>query len=194
MDVLTSRAGSKGVRKPQRFLGFCSVIVCALRLSAPALGAAEQSIPLEYQVKAAFLLNFTKFVEWPTDGFTDRTAPVTICIDGDTPVVLALDQMLEGELVGNRKVVMLRSPPDPAKSCQVLFIGKAEHEAAKLIANAGRNVLTVGESDRFLSDGGMINFVIDNRRVRFDINQNSVANSALKLSSKLFSVARRVEK
>lgn len=186
MDVLT---------RSLRSLRLCSVIVCALRLSAPALGVAEQaSVPLEYQVKAAFLLNFTKFVEWPADQFGEPNAPIAICIAGDNPVGLALDQMLEGELVGTRKVVMLRSPPDPAKSCKVLFIGRADHEAAKLIANAGRSVLTVGESDRFLSDGGMINFVLDNRRVRFDINQNAVANSALKLSSKLFSVARRVEK
>jgi hypothetical protein len=75
-----------------------------------------------------------------------------------------------------------------------LFVSKSEKEAPKLLAGAGRNVLTVGETDSFLNDGGMINFVIDNRRVRFDINQKAVVNSALKLSSKLFNVARRVEK
>jgi hypothetical protein len=102
--------------------------------------------------------------------------------------------MVEGESVSGRKLVVERAPADPSKSCQVLFVSKAEKEAAKLLAGQGRSVLTVGEADGFLADGGMINFVIENRRVRFDINQKAVGNSALKLSSKLFNVARQVEK
>lgn len=155
--------------------------------------AAEQP-SLEYQVKAAFLLNFTKFVEWPADGFADAVSPISICVTGDTPVELALQQIVAGESVRGRKLAALRAPAEPSKSCQVLFVSKTEKDVSKLLAGLGRSVLTVGESEGFLADGGMINFVIEDRRVRFDINQKAAANSALKLSSKLFSVARQVEK
>jgi hypothetical protein len=144
-------------------------------------------------VKAAFLLNFTKFVEWPAEGFADAGSPMAICVVGDAPIGQVLEQMVEGESVDGRKLVVQRAPPEPAK-CQVLFIGKSEKEVPQLLAGLGRSVLTVGEADGFLADGGMINFVIENRRVRFDINQKAVGNSALKLSSKLFNVARQVER
>jgi hypothetical protein len=161
---------------------------------APAGQAAEQPPPLEYQVKAAFLLNFTKFVEWPSDGFLDAASPIAICVAADDPIAPVLEQMLEGESVDGRKVVMLRAPPDLSRSCQVLFVGKGEREVPKLLSSLRATVLTVGETEGFLADGGMINFVIDNRRVRFDINQKAVTNSSLKLSSKLFNVARKVER
>lgn len=168
--------------------------LCLLGLTLPASRAAEQAPPLEYQVKAAFLLNFTKFVEWPRDGFADAASPISICLAGDAPIGQVLEQMAQGESVNGRKVVLVRAPPEPAKSCQVLFVGKGEKEVPKLLSAVGPSVLTVGEAEGFLSDGGMINFVIDNRRVRFDINQKAVGNSALKLSSKLYNVARQVEK
>ncbi len=155
--------------------------------------AAEQP-SLESQVKAAFLLNFTKFAEWPTESFTDPSSPISICVAGEDPIEPVLEQMVAGETVGGRRVAVLRAPADPAKSCQLLFVSKTEKEVPKLLAGAGRNVLTVGESEGFLAQGGMINFVLETRRVRFDINQKAVVNSALKLSSKLFNVARQVEK
>jgi hypothetical protein len=191
MDVLTSGASSNSFR---RWVRHTSVLTCLLGVALQASRAAEQPAPLEYQLKAAFLLKFTNFVDWPADGFADAAAPIAICVAGDAPIGEVLEQMVQGESVNGRKVVMLRAPPDSSKSCQVLFIGKAEKDVPKLLSSLGRNVLTVGETDSFLPDGGMINFVLDNRRVRFDINQKAVSGSALKLSSKLFSVARKVEK
>jgi hypothetical protein len=164
-----------------------------LLLTASLCSPAWDGPPLEYQVKAAFLLNFTKFVDWRNDTFADPPAPIAICIAGDAPIELPLNQMVEGETVGGRKLVVQKLPPDVSK-CQALFISKSEKDVPKLLANLPRSVLTVGESEGFLADGGMINFVIENRRVRFDINQKAVNNSNLKLSSKLFNVARQVEK
>jgi len=157
-------------------------------------GAAADQPPLEYQVKAAYLLNFTKFVEWPPEDFANGDAPISICVLGDAPLTPVLRQMVEGELVGGRKVVLQKAPSEPAKSCQVLFVSKSDKAGTKLAGEMGRGVLTVGEDDNFLADGGMINFIIEDRRVRFDINQKAVENSSLKLSSKLLKVARKVEK
>ncbi len=156
--------------------------------------AAADPPPLEYQVKAAFLLNFTKFIEWPAQDFTAADSPISICVLGDAPVGAVLQQMVEGEEVGGRKLTMQRTPSDPSKSCQVLFVSKSDKEGTRLIGEMGRGVLTVGEEGDFLARGGMINFIIEDRRVRFDINQRAVERSSLKLSSKLFQVARKVEK
>jgi hypothetical protein len=168
-------------------------LLVALLAAADQRSQGANQPPLEYQVKAAFLLNFTKFVEWPAEAFPAADSPIAICISGDAPIGPALEQTVEGESVSGRKIVVQKAPPDLSK-CQVLFIGRAAKEVARLLNGLGRSVLTVGEADNFLAEGGMIGFVIDNRRVRFDISQKAVAASTLKLSSKLFNVARQVEK
>lgn len=150
---------------------------------------------LEYKVKAAFLLNFTKFVIWPPAAFEQEQSPISICVVGDDPFGRALDQIVDGEAVNGRKVVVerLRRAP-PAKTCQVMYVSKSEKDVRSTVATAGPGVLTVGEGDDFLRDGGIIAFVLDNNRVRFDINQNAAASGSLTLSSKLLSVARTVKK
>jgi hypothetical protein len=171
-------------------------------IAALGLAMALGSLPskgadalLEYQVKAVFLLNFTKFIEWPTMVFESPNSPVAICILGEDPFGTTLDQVVSGEVVNGRKVVVerIKRTPEP-KSCQVLFWSHPEGEVAKTLSGFGPGVLTVGEGDSFLREGGMISFVIDNRRVRFDIHQTAAENARLKLSSRLLSVARLVAK
>jgi len=158
-----------------------------------SLTAADQ--PQEYQVKAAFLLNFTKFIDWPAAAFADSGSPVAICILGDDPFGSALDQIVEGEVVDGRRISVQRIKRAPTpKSCQVVFVGKPEKEALKILRGLGPGVLTVSEGESFARSGGMIAFVIENRRVRFDINLTIAENAGLKLSSKLLTVARTVEK
>ncbi len=149
----------------------------------------------EYQVKAAFLLNFTKFIEWPPSAFDDAHSPIAICLFGDDPFDGALNQLVEGEVVNGRKMAVqkIRRAPAP-KSCQVVFIGRAEKEAVKILGGLGPGVLTVGEGEDFLRDGGMIAFVLENHRVRFEINQGAASNAELSLSSRLLNVAKAVEK
>jgi len=149
----------------------------------------------EYQVKAAFLLNFTKFIEWPANAFADSGSPFSICILGRDPFGRALDDFAEGEAVSDRKLVVRRINESPAaQTCQLVFVDSAGKDLGRILGGFGRGVLTVGEGERFLRDGGMIAFVIENRRVRFDINQSAVEGVGLKISSKLLSVARSVEK
>jgi hypothetical protein len=168
----------------------CSIFLLLLL----ALPATPQQ-PSEYQLKAAFLLNFTKFVEWPAAAFEESASAITICILGDDPFGATLNQLVEGEVVNGRKVgaLRIRRPPAP-KSCQVLFVGGSEKDVSKILAGLGPGVLTVGEGAGFLRDGGMIAFVMENRRVRFEINQCAATNASLTMSSRLLSVARNVEK
>jgi hypothetical protein len=147
---------------------------------------------LEYQVKAVFLLNFTKFIEWPATAFEQADSPVTICILGTDPFGAMLNRVVEGEVVNGRKVAVQRIKHAPSpKSCQVLFWGKPEG-AGTPPSGLGPGVLTVGEGDGFMHEGGMITFIIENRRVRFDVNQTAAEAAGLKISSKLLSVARTV--
>jgi hypothetical protein len=153
---------------------------------------AASPASLEYNVKAAFLLNFTKFVEWPAAAFSSPDAPLTICIVGDDPFGRVIDQMVEGEAVKTHKITIERIRSDQPRTCQVLYV--ADSRSLPAFALSGPAVLTVGEGDEFIHNGGIIGFVLDERHVRFDINLKSATNAGLKLSSKLLSVARSVER
>jgi hypothetical protein len=173
------------------------VIVCVFAgsgfpLVAPCAGAEPT---LEYQVKAAFLLNFTKFIEWPPETFSDAGSPFVICVLGKDPFGHVLDQLAEGEKVAGRPLEIRRVSASPLpKACQIIFIGGAEKDHPAVPMGLGPGVLTVGEGESFAHAGGIISFVIDNRRVRFDINQSAAERALLKLSSKLLNVARSVER
>jgi hypothetical protein len=170
---------------------FCLIVSLGAGLprSCPAVDE-----PTEYQVKAAFLLNFTKFAEWPAAAFAAPDSPIAICILGDDPFGGALDQMVAGEVVNRRKVATLRiKRAPPPKSCQVLFAGGSENDLPKILPGLGPGVLTVGEGETFMRGGGMIAFVLENRRVRFEINQTAAENAGIKLSSRLLNVAKSVE-
>jgi hypothetical protein len=165
--------------------GMLALSVCLLA------GAAEAPPPLEYQVKAAFLLNFTKFIDWPQ---SESAAPFDICLVGDDPFGAVLDQMVEGETFQGRKLAVQRVRRPVPAACHVLFIAKSEKDVEGLLSSLGPGVLTVGEESGFLHAGGMIGFVIAERRVRFDINEGASARAGLRISSKLLSIARSVEK
>jgi len=164
-----------------------AVILAALA----AAHAADQST--EYEVKAAFLLNFTKFIEWPSSSFEDGQSPLTICIPGDDPFGAALTQVVEGEVVNGRKVFVqhIQSAPKP-KSCQVIFVRRADRNAIGALESVGPGVLTVGDWPEFLRAGGIIAFDVENRHVRFDINRRAAARAHLTLSARLLKVARSV--
>ena len=167
------------------------LLVCVFALT----GRPEDASRVEYNVKAAFLLNFTRFIEWPPEAFSSDTAPFNVCILGENPFGAALEQIVRGETVKGHPlaVQVLPRPPEP-KACQMLFVNASAKETARMLAEIRPGVLTVGEGPGFLHEGGMIAFVVEDRRVRFDINQRAAANGSLVLSSKLLSVARLVER
>lgn len=173
-------------------------LFCLLRAFAVFSQSADS--PVEYQVKAAFLLNFTKFIDWPEAAFASNDSPITICILGKDPFGPVLDEIVQGETVNARKVTVQRisqapiNQPAGPHTCHVVFVGEPDRSISKTLSGMGRGVLTVGEGDRFLRDGGMVALVVENRRVRFDINQAAATGAGLGLSARLLNVARTVEK
>jgi hypothetical protein len=168
-----------------------TVIIC-VALCCSGQVVFEVAETLEYRVKAAYLLNFTKFVEWAPPDAHSPASPIAICIVGEDPFGPVLDRMVEGESVGKRRITVRHLAKPEESGCNLAFIGRSEKEARKILASFPAGVLTVGEGDEFLTEGGMIAFVIDNRRVRFDVNQTAVRGAGLKLSSRLLTVARSV--
>lgn len=170
---------------------FCAPAVLGLLLSNASAAATNPSV--EYQVEAAFLLNFVRFIEWPSTAFADSDSPIAICVLGDDPFGSSLDQTAEGQTVNGRTVVVHRIVAiPPPRSCQVVFVRLPEQEVPRILAGLGPGVLTVSEGESFIPDGGMIDFVVENRRVRFDINLSAAGKAGLKMSARLLTVARSV--
>ena len=172
---------------------FMICFLAGIALQSP-VGAAEDPPPLEYQVKAAFLLNFTKFIDWPPSLAGGTAASFDICILGDDPFGTILHQMLEGETRQGLKLEVQRVRRPVPASCRILFVGKTEKDLDVLLSGLGPGVLTVGDETRFPRAGGMIGFVVENHRVRFDISQAVAARAGFMISSKLLNVARSVER
>jgi hypothetical protein len=147
----------------------------------------------EYVVKAAFLFNFTKFVEWP------RAADLTvfgICIFGDDPFGPTLDALVKNKTAFGHPIQVRRlKDAEEAKQCQVVFAGRDEqNKVAKLFeAVQGKAVLTVGESHEFASSGGMIYLSMKDNRVGIVVNPPPAEKAGLKISAKLLSVAKNLK-
>jgi hypothetical protein len=160
-----------------------SAIALVLLWTQPAYPAGDA---LEYQVKAAFLYNFLKFVEWPEKA-TD--APWVIGILGHDPFGTVLDETVRGKMVNGRKVNLRRyDKPGDVKDCNILFIGRGDYERTGIPAQAG--MLTVGEAPGFLKAGGAINFYLDDNRVRFEIRPEAARAAGLHVSSQLLKLGR----
>jgi uncharacterized protein DUF4154 len=149
----------------------------------------------EKAVKAAFLYNFTKFVDWPQSAFTDSSAPFHVCVFVDPSFRHDVEEMLAGETIGGRPLRVVTPEPSDVKSCHLAYFGpgNADRSAPVLAAMRGVPILTVGEGARFLQQGGVISFVLEDNRVRFDVNKRAVERAGLTVSSKLLRVARNVE-
>jgi hypothetical protein len=160
-------------------------------------GACAQSQLDEYQVKAAFLYNFAKFVEWNADAFKDATDPIVICIAGDTLISRPLEAAVTGKMVESRAFVVRKVSDAPhAGGCHILFISSGERKRSREILGGlkASGTLTVGETPGFISDGGIINFKLDGGKVRFEINADAAGQERLRISSKLLSLAQIVKK
>ena len=168
-----------------------SVLAVAMLVCTRAQPENPPKGPSEYQVKAAFLYNFVKFVEWPATPAAQE-GPIEICVLGKDPFGGALERVVEGKTVNDRALV-IRHFGDiaAARSCQVLFVSTSEAGRVSEIVKAvrGWSVLTVSEINRFSERGGIINFLMEGQRVRFRINTKMAASAGLTISSKLLELA-----
>jgi hypothetical protein len=182
----------------RRYPGFSVIweisLLCLLILlfSSPPIRAQSEG-PTEYQVKAAFVYNFAKFVEWPTDAFRDSSAPLRFCVLGESLVGPDLNQITQGKVIGGHPIQVLQNSRN-LRDCHVLFISASHNVAMKDVQEGlrGAPVLTVGESRDFAAQGGMIGFVVENARVRFEVNLQAAKQMRLNISSKLLSLAKKV--
>jgi len=161
----------------------------ASTLSLAPQPALAQSGPVsEYQLKAVFLFNFAQFVDWPAAAFTDPQSPLVIGILGDDKFGNSLDQTVRGERVNDRPFLVQRyTKLDEIGTCHILFISQSERGRLDQIITAlqGRNVLTVSDADGFALQGGVIQFVTENNKIRLDINLEAAKAAGLTISSKL---------
>jgi uncharacterized protein DUF4154 len=160
-------------------------------LGAAALRAENESPPTEYQVKAAFLYSFAKFVQWPDDAFRDAGEPFVVGVLGTDPFGPVLDHTLEGKTALNRPVVIKRFSRVEDVQAQILFVGSSAAGDLPRILKAlrGRAILIAGESDGFAATGGMVGFKMEQHRVRFEINLGRAEEGRLKISSQLLKLA-----
>ena len=190
-------------RKPQRCVlsSLRGALFCflAIGISSAFLGPsclhAQRSNPSEYEVKAAYLYDFGKFVAWPAN--VPTADDFSICVLGEDPFGASFDATIAGETINGKKVVVNRIvKPQEAMSCRILFISVSEESQLKEILATldKRSVLTVSEISQFTRRGGMIQFVIDANRVRFEVNVASAQRAGLTLSSQLLKVAISVRR
>jgi len=165
-----------------------ALLVLAMAIAFPAWQGEAGQVS-DAQVKAAFLFNFAKFVQWPgpTDG------PLVIAIAGDDYFAEIVTQTIRGRNINGRELTARRlaTGDDPA-GCQVLFVGLTRpSDVADLMQRIHQPMLTVGETVQFLRDGGMVRFYLENNRVRFEISQKNALAAGLKVSAELLAFAAR---
>jgi hypothetical protein len=168
----------------------------ALHVFTFSTAARVQTLPpSDYQLKAAFLFNFAKFIEWPDSTFLTAQSPFAICVLGTDPFGSVLDDTLKGKTIGIRPLVVWRlKEKTEARRCQMVFVSSSEstHLGEIIATLRGANVLLVGESNGFALLGGSIELTLDNNHVRFAINIDAADRSGLRFSSKLLALARIV--
>jgi hypothetical protein len=151
----------------------------------------------EYHVKAAFLYNFAKYVDWPTEAFPTPGEPFAICVLGDDPFGRSLDDVIAGRAIVGRPVVVRRiSDTRQTGGCHILFVTSSagKHVVSVLAATKHSGVLTVGETGNSTSEGLIINFTLEGGKVRFEINLVAAADEKLRFNSRLLSLATVVRR
>jgi hypothetical protein len=173
-----------------RFL-FGALLIFAAIISFSSNGLA-QAQPSEYEVKAAFLFNFAKFVDWPPEVFADTNSPIVVGVLGTNVFGNDLEKTIRDRKVNNRSFQFRNyTSITEATNCQILFVSPSEKTEFPKIMGALHNasVLTVSETDGFIQAGGMINFLIQDNKIRFQISDEAAKKGRLKISSKLLSLA-----
>ena len=168
------------------------VLLFSLIFAPGFTGFAQDQSPTEYQIKAAFLYNFAKFVQWPAQAFSGPTSPIVIGVLGENVFGGDLEKTIRGKTIKDHPLQFKEfHSVTEARGCQILFISPSEKNHLPKILDGLRSasVLTVSETDRFNDAGGMINFVIEDNKIHFQINNEAAKKAGLTISSKLLNLA-----
>jgi len=161
--------------------------------------AGDASDSSEYLIKAGFIYNFAKFVEWPSTAFAEPDSPIVIGVLGTDPFGDIINHVVEGKKIGARGFVIRRfkwskelKDLKDFKECRILFVSSSEKMHFEEIVEAvkGLPILTVGEAPGFAERGGMIRLMLEDNRVRFEVNVDAAHDGNLNISSRLLTLAR----
>jgi YfiR/HmsC-like len=168
-------------------LTLCLGLCCELGVTSRAEGSLT-----EYQVKALFLVNFIKYVDWPSEALASSNATITIGLCGESKLREALSAAVSGKGSGGRMIVIRQiEATNDFSSCQILFIGDSASSRMREILDKARSlpILTVGEDNAFAQNGGIINFVLKNGNVRLEVDLAAARQAGLTIHSRLLAVA-----
>lgn len=188
------RVRASGPRRGLRGRIALGAVLLGTTFVAAARGA-ESPTMTEYELKAAFLYNFARFVEWPPEAFKNSEAPIVIGVLGADPFGPVLDHTVAGQTIHDRPLVVRRAKEVSAlQDCHILFISASEKrrlaEVLERIPKSG--ILTVADTERFAEMGGMINLFMEAKRVKFEINVDAATRAGLKINAQLLRLARIV--
>jgi hypothetical protein len=196
MKTISNRTPSVRRSGPYGRAAWCKLAARLLLIACILTGGSGLAVaadsPSEYRLKAAFLLNFAKFVEWPAGAFPNNRSPMNLCVIGDDPFGSALDQIILGKKIDGRDISALRKRrQEDLRTCQIVFISRSEEKVLPEILNSLKSViaLVVGESPDFAARGGDIQFYMDDNKVRFCVNVDAVQRAHLIVSAKLLALA-----
>ena len=153
-----------------------------------------QTPAVEHAVKATFLYKFAPFIEWPPGTFAATSDPLVICVVGSDAVAELVDDAVKGQTIGGHAIEVVHRPASaPDARCHILYVALRGPAAARVLDNVrGRAVLTVTDDASAASARGIVNFVVQDNRVRFEIDLRGAAENHLVISSKLLNLATRV--
>jgi hypothetical protein len=196
MDPRGIHSNARATAARERALWAFGLVAMLAMLLGPLPAASSPAPPSEYEVKAAFLYNFAKFTQWPAECFPDSTSAITIGVLGIDPFGAALETAIEGRTAAGRRLAVRRFRSAADVQCHILFISASERVRTGQILAAMRDtpVLTVSENVDPRGRGVMINFVVIDNRVRFEINLRSAERARLTLNSQLLRLSRNILK
>ena len=206
LSLITSRPG-RGTRSPRQAPGawpwpvlrksFCAQLaIVAMWLLGTTLSVAQESRVSENQVKAAFLINLPKYVEWPAEAFTNLNSPIVIGVLGESKVTEEIKRLIPGRSINGREIVLKSlAPGEDSGVCHILFISAAEQQRSPNLLARLKNasVLTVGESNDFLERGGIIDLARKDQNIAFEVNLAAADLARIKISSRFLRLAAVVK-
>jgi hypothetical protein len=178
------------------FIRIIALIVTFTFILIPLHVRAEESEFSEYEVKAGFIYNFAKFIEWPVDTFSDVNKAIILCVVGTDPFGKALGAIDNKTVQTRRLEIKYTGRSKDLKMCSMLFISGSEKDSLSPILETvkGAPILTIGDTKGFAQQGIMINFVMEQNKVGFEINTESARRAKITISSKLLKLAKTIYK
>ena len=193
--VMNGRIGTEKLRRWRAAVrrgGICFALLLLAFPAAPGAESADQGAD-EYRLKAQFLYNFITFTEWPAAAFPDPAGPLVVGILGEDPFRELIDNAMRGKAINGRPIQVRRiAAGQDGRGCQVLFISASEkRQIGKILEGLrGASTLTVADTEGFPRHGGIVNFFIEEKRLKFEVNVRAAGRAQLRLSSRMLQSAK----